>query len=162
MLTIRRAEVADWAGCWAIIQPVFAAGETYPYENMTESEVRVLWFEAPLATHVALDALGTIVGTYTLKPNMPGRGAHVCNCGYIVNSAEAGKGVATAMCEHSQREAVRLGFTAMQFNFVISTNMRAVALWQKLGFKIIGTLPRVFRHARLGLVDAHIMFKQLV
>ena len=161
MLTIRRAEAADWAGCWAIIEPVFAAGETYPYENMSESEARVLWFENPLATYVALDASNTIVGTYTLKPNMPGRGSHVCNCGYIVGSANAGKGVATSMCENSQREAVRLGFTAMQFNFVVSTNERAVALWQRLGFEIVGTVPKVYRHARFGLVDAHVMFKQL-
>ncbi|MGB7285768.1 MAG: GNAT family N-acetyltransferase [Salaquimonas sp.] len=159
---IRRAKDEDWNQCWAIIEPVFAAGETYPYENVTKAEMRELWFEAPMVTYVALDEEERILGTYTLKPNVVGRGSHVCNCGYIVSKAARGQGIASQMCRHSQEQAIELGFKAMQFNFVVSTNAGAVALWQRLGFEIIGTLPKVFRHSKAGLVDAHVMFKQLV
>ena len=76
-------------------------------------------------------------------------------------AAAQGQGVAAAMCEHSQREAVRLGFLAMQFNLVVSTNDRAVRLWQRLGFAVVAHLPGAFRHQKLGLVDALVMFKTL-
>jgi ribosomal protein S18 acetylase RimI-like enzyme len=104
---------------------------------------------------------GRIAGTYILKPNQPGLGSHVANAGYMVGSDFAGRGVGRAMCEHSLEEARRRGFLAMQFNMVISTNEAAVALWKKLGFNIVGTLPRVFRHKRLGLVDAFVMHRFL-
>jgi GNAT superfamily N-acetyltransferase len=118
-----------------------------------------MWVVAPTATFVAENDDGDILGLYFIKPNQAGRGAHVCNCGYMVSPKARGQGVATVMCEHSQLEARRIGFTAMQFNFVVATNKTAVALWQRLGFEIIGTLPKVFDHAKLGKVDAHIMFK---
>ena len=159
---IRRAERSDWPRCWAIIQPVFAKGDSYPYPgDMAEGDARRMWLEAPLRCYVAEDADGTLLGTYHLKPNQAGRGDHVCNCGYITAQAARGRGVASAMCRHSQEEAKALGFTAMQFNLVVATNTTAVALWRKLGFGIIGTLPGVFRHDQLGEVDAHIMFKRL-
>ena len=103
-----------------------------------------------------------IVGTYYLKPNQPTLGAHVCNCGYIVTETARGQGIASAMCEHSQREAVKRGYRAMQYNLVVSTNEDAVHLWKKLGFVIAGTLPKAFRHERLGFVDAFVMYKQLI
>ena len=159
---IRRAEPADWQACWAIIQPVFAKGDSYPYSgDMPEADARRLWLEAPLRCYVAEDDGGGILGTYYLKANQAGRGDHVCNCGYVTAEAARGRGVASAMCRHSQEEAKALGFTAMQFNLVVVTNTGAVALWQKLGFDIIGTLPGVFRHDELGPVDAHVMFKHL-
>lgn len=161
-LVIRPFEGRDWPTVWPILRDTFAAGDTYVFApNSGEAEIHRVWVELPLATYVACSADGTIVGTYYLKPNQPGLGAHVCNCGYVVDPAAAGRGIATAMCEHSQAEAVRLGFRAMQFNLVVATNTRAVALWQRLGYTIIGTLPRVFQHRRLGLVDAHIMYKEL-
>ena len=112
-------------------------------------------------TYVACDASGKIFGTYYIKPNQQGNAAHVCNCGYVVSEAARGMGVATLMCEHSQAVASEAGFLAMQFNFVVSTNTGAIRLWEKLGFQIVGTLPRAFRHPEQGLVDAHVMYKWL-
>lgn len=163
MLTIRPFHEPDWEQVWPILHATFAAGDTYAFApESTEAEVRRVWVELPLATYVACSAEGAVVGTYYLKPNQPGLGAHVCNCGYVVAPDAQGRGVAAAMCEHSQDEARRLGFRAMQFNLVVSTNERAVRLWRRLGFAIVGTLPRAFRHRRLGLVDAYVMYKELV
>jgi ribosomal protein S18 acetylase RimI-like enzyme len=103
-----------------------------------------------------------LLGTYYLKANQMGGGAHVCNCGYVTAEATRGKGVAGMLCAHSQDEARGRGFTAMQFNLVVSTNEGAVRLWQKLGFEIAGTLPKAFDHPAQGLVDAHVLYKLLV
>ncbi len=103
----------------------------------------------------------TVVGTYILKPNQPGLGSHVANAGYMVKPGVHGQGVGRAMCEHSLAEAREAGFRAMQFNMVVSTNEAALALWKKLGFTIVGTLPKVFRHKKLGLVDAYVMHRFL-
>jgi ribosomal protein S18 acetylase RimI-like enzyme len=127
---------------------------------MTSEEARSMWTESKSA-FVAVDDDGRTVGTYYLKPNHEGGGSHVCNCGYAVAEHARGKGVASALCEHSQREAVARGYEAMQFNFVVSTNESAVRLWKKMGFAVVGTLPRVFRHPTLGLVDAYVMHKFL-
>jgi len=102
-----------------------------------------------------------ILGSFYLKPNGPQLAAHVCNCGYVVAKAARGRGLAGQLCDWSQKEALKLGYSAMQFNLVVATNTSAVALWQRQGFDIIGTLPKSFRHLRLGLVDAHVMFKTL-
>lgn len=163
MLTVRDYTSGDWPALWAIMQPVFRAGETYAFDPaITEAEAQRVWVEVPAATYVAVDAAGTLLGTYYIKPNQPGLGAHVCNCGYIVAAAARGQGIASRLCEHSQDEARRLGFRAMQFNLVVSTNSGAVRLWQQLGFPIVGTLPGAFNHPRLGYVDAYVMYKQLV
>jgi ribosomal protein S18 acetylase RimI-like enzyme len=111
---------------------------------------------------VACGSDGRVAGTYFIKPNQPGLGSHVCNCGYVVAPEAQGQGIAAALCEHSQREAVALNFRAMQFNLVVATNERAIRLWQKLGFSVAGTLPRAFHHQRLGFVDALVMYKELV
>lgn len=162
MIEIRPFETNDWDGVWDIIAPVFRAGETYPFSpGITKDDAFQAWVTAPAATYVATDGGNEILGTYYIKPNQPALGAHVCNCGYIVAEQARGRGVASLMCEHSQHEAVDQGFRAMQFNLVVSTNEGAVRLWQSLGFDIIGTLPGVFNHARLGHVDAHVMFKTL-
>lgn len=162
MTFIRRYEEADWAAVWSLLQATFKAGDTYAYSpQSTEAEIHKAWVESPTATYVALDAPEHLLGTYFIKPNQPGLGAHVCNCGYVVSPLAQGHGVASAMCTHSQAEAVSLGFLAMQFNLVAATNERAVRLWQRLGFTVVGTLPQAFRHQRLGLVDALVMFKTL-
>ncbi len=161
MVAIRLIESADWPSVWAIIEPTFRAGETCAFPpDISEPEAQRVWVNAPLATYVA-EENGIILGTYYLKPNQPGLGAHVCNCGYVVDVKARGKGVASQLCQHSQREAVSLGFRAMQFNIVVSTNAIAVQLWQKLGFSIVGTLPGAFKHAQLGFVDALVMYKIL-
>jgi len=158
---IRPFEPADWEAVWQILKPVFRAGTTYAYTpDITETEALEAWIRRPMAAFVA-EENGRILGTYYLKPNQPGLGAHICNCGYAVSEESRGRGIASSMCEHSQAEAIARGFIGMQFNLVVSTNENAVRLWQKLGFKIIGTVPESFRHAEQGLVDAHIMFKKL-
>jgi ribosomal protein S18 acetylase RimI-like enzyme len=162
MLTIRKAEKSDIDDIWAILHEIVSKGDTYAFPPETSGEEALeIWMERPNATYVAeLD--GRVFGTYFIKPNQPGLGAHVCNCGYMVTEAARGQGVGTAMCLHSQVEARRMGFLAMQFNFVVSTNTGALRLWEKLGFNIVGTLPKAFNHKRFGLVDAHVMFKWLV
>ena len=162
MIKIRLFEEKDWASVWGIIEPVFRAGETYAFSpDITEKEAYRVWIEMPSTTYVAVDENSTILGTYYIKPNQPALGSHVCNCGYIVATHARGKGIASAMCEHSQREAVVQGFRAMQFNLVVATNEGAVRLWKRHGFNIVGTLPAAFRHQRLGFVDAFVMYKQL-
>jgi ribosomal protein S18 acetylase RimI-like enzyme len=104
---------------------------------------------------------GETVGTYTIKTNQPGGGAHVCNCGYMVAEAARGRGIARAMCLHSQQEARAMGYLAMQFNFVVETNTGAIALWEALGFATVGRLPHAFAHPEAGLVDARVMYKWL-
>jgi ribosomal protein S18 acetylase RimI-like enzyme len=119
------------------------------------------WVEVPARSFVASDSEGRILGTYFIKANQPGLGAHVCNCGYVVAPTAQGRGVATLMCEHSQTQALAMGFRAMQFNFVVATNTRAIRLWERLGFSVVGRLPGAFNHQTLGYVDALVMFKQL-
>jgi len=162
MITIDKFDRQHWDAVWAIVEPVFRAGETYPYSpKMTEKEAYRAWIEMPAETFVAVDALEQVVGSYYIKPNQPGLGAHVCNCGYIVAELARGKGIAGMMCEHSQGEAIARGFRAMQYNLVVSTNESAVHLWKKQGFELVGTLPAAFRHKQLGFVDAYVMYKQL-
>ena len=162
MPTIPPIENEDWDAVWSIIEPVFRAGETYPFSpEITKAEAFQAWVEAPAETYVVVDAGAHIVGTYYLKANQPGLGAHICNCGYIVAERSRDQGIASQMCEHSQREARAHGFLAMQFNLVVSTNEDAVRLWKGLGFAIVGTLPGAFRHPRFGLVDAYVMYKTL-
>ena len=161
-MLIRPYAPADWSAVWPMLRDTFRKGDTYSFApNSTEAEIETAWIATPAATFVACDDDGTIIGTYFIKANQPGLGSHVCNCGYVVATNTQGKGVATLMCEHSQTTAIGMGFQAMQFNFVVATNERAVRLWQKLGFMIVGRLPGAFNHQQLGLVDALVMFKQL-
>lgn len=163
MFSIRPYQSPDWPFLWQILQSVFATGDTYAFSPAsTEAEIHNTWVTLPQATFVATTAAGAVIGTYILKPNQPGLGSHVCNCGYVVAESERGCGVAAALCEHSQAQARALGYRSMQFNLVVSTNVAAVRLWQKLGFAIVGTLPGAFKHSRMGYVDAHIMHKSLV
>jgi len=124
--------------------------------------MRTIWVERATATFIACAEDGRVLGSYYIKPNQPALGAHVCNCGYVVAPAAQGRGVATALCEHSQRIARSLGFRAMQFNLVVVTNERAIRLWRRLGFSVVGSLPGAFRHRDLGFVDALVMYKELV
>ena len=161
MTTIRRAKASDFDSIWQIFREVVASGDTYVYDpETTREQARSIWMSDDVETFVALND-ERIVGTYILKPNQTGLGSHVANAGYMVRLDCHGQGVGRAMCEHSLSEARRRGFLAMQFNLVVSTNEAAVALWKKLGFSIVGTLPKVFRHKRLGLVDAYVMHRFL-
>lgn len=161
-MIIRPLEQADWPATWQIIEPVFRAGETYSVAtHITEEEAFKVWVEMPVVTCVAENSDGLIQGTYYLKVNQPGPGSHVCNSGYIVAEAARGKGIASALCKHSQTEAIKLEFRAMQYNLVVLTNTGAVRLWRKLGFEIVGTLPEAFLHPSQGFVDAYVMYKKL-
>src|SRR5690606_31246594 len=162
MIRIRSFDERDWPSCWSFIEPEFRAGETWPQSpDIGEAEAREVWTGRSTRSFVAADDSGSIVGIYYLKPNQPMLGAHVCNAGYIVSEKTRGSGIGSETCRHSQQQAISLGFSAMQYNLVVATNERAVRAWEKNGFVIVGTLPRAFRHARLGLVDAFVMYKLL-
>lgn len=161
MLTIRIATAKDFDAIWPIIQAIAAAGETYAYPpDMTKQQAMAAWLHAPEHTYVCIRD-EQIVGTYYLKTNAAGPGSHVCNCGYMVAAAARGQGIASAMCEHSQTQAVALGYKAMQFNFVATSNEGAIHLWHKLGFTTVGRLPQAFNHPAYGYIDALVMYKWL-
>jgi ribosomal protein S18 acetylase RimI-like enzyme len=161
MLRIRGLLDEDWAAVWSILGPTIRAGETYALpRQLSEAEAREYWTGGDRTAFVA-EKNGRIVGTYYIRPNQPGGGSHVANCGYMTEAASAGQGVARQMCEHSLEYARGAGFLAMQFNFVISSNERAVRLWQFLGFEIVGRLPAAFRTPSGGYDDALVMFKTL-
>ena len=158
---IRPATSADRDAIWSILQPVFRAGDTYAIDPDISRDAGLdYWFSSEKTVFVFEDEAG-ILGTYYIKQNQAGGGAHVCNCGYITSEQARGRGVAGRMCEHSQRVAVELGFRAMQFNFVVSTNEGAIRLWKKLGYEIVGNLPHAFRQSSGSYVDAHVMYKAL-
>ncbi len=160
-MIIRRATSEDWPAIWAMLEPVFRAGETYAVaRDITEDTARTIWMGTPAETFVAVTN-NDVFGTYYIKTNYQGGAAHICNCGYVTAHRAQGRGVARALCEHSQNVARDLGYRAMQFNLVLASNVRAVALWERVGFTIAGTLPDAFDHPNLGMVDAHVMWKAL-
>src|SRR5258706_14943621 len=160
-MNIREATPADFDQIWPIFHEIVAGGETYAYpRDTTKDEAFKLWMELPRLTFVA-EEYGEVLGTYYLKTNQAGPGDHVCNCGYMVSSAARGRGLATAMCEHSPETARELGYKAMQFNFVAASNEAAVKLWTGLGFATAGRLPNAFNHPSKGCVDALVMYKWL-
>lgn len=160
-ITIRLAQESDFEAIWPILRDVIRAGDTYAIDpSITREGARMLWMEAPRATYLA-EAEGRVLGTYYIKTNHPGGGAHVCNCGYMVAAEARGRGLAARMCRHSQSEAVQLGYRAMQFNLVLANNSAAIHLWHKLGYETVGRLPKAFDHPGDGLVDALVMYKWL-
>lgn len=158
---IRPATAQDDDAIWAILEPVFRAGETYPIARDIGRADALAYWHSPGHTVFAAEDNGAIVGTYYLRANQKGGGSHVANCGYMTAQAATSRGIARAMCEHSLRTAKAHGFTAMQFNFVVASNERAVRLWQSCGFDIAGRLPGVFRHPALGMADALVMIRVL-
>ena len=161
MLQIRQATAVDRDAIWDIFHAVVVQGDTYTFDpDISREEAHAYWLHPSNWCYVA-EREGNVVGTYILRANQPGLGSHVANAAFMVSPQARGFGVGRAMGEHSLSEARRLGFLAMQFNFVVSTNEPAVRLWQQLGFKIVGTLPGVFRHREKGFVDAYVMFCSL-
>ena len=152
---------SDADAIWEILQPTIRAGETYTLpRDMSREDALAYWFSPGKSVFVA-EGDGQVAGTYFLHANQQGGGAHVSNCGYMTAKHAYGKGVARAMCEHSLEYAKASGFRAMQFNFVVSSNERAVRLWESFGFEIVGRLPEAFLHPSLGYTDANVMFRQL-
>jgi L-amino acid N-acyltransferase YncA len=160
-MTIRPATAADWPAMWAIFQAVVAARDTYTFAPDTPEAIGRAYFLGPGVRAWVVEVDGGVAGMYKLVPNQPGLGDHVANASFMVAPGAAGRGLGRALGEHCLGEARQAGFRAMQFNFVVSTNARAVRLWQTLGFRVVGTLPRAFRHGTLGEVDALVMFREL-
>lgn len=160
-MLLRMMTERDFQRFWPVFQGVIAAQDSYAFApDMTLKQGWQLWGELPLQTWVAEED-GELLGSYFLKANAAGPGSHVANCGYMVAPAARGRGIAAAMCEHSQQQAREAGFLAMQFNSVVASNEVAVALWLKLGFAIVGRVPLAYRHRELGLVDILVMHKPL-
>ena len=160
-MLIRPVRPEDAGAIWSILEPTIRAGETYTLDpQMSEADALAFWLGADKDTFVAEED-GSIVGTYFIRQNQAGGGAHVCNCGYMTSNAATGRGIARLMCQHSLDYARARGYRAMQFNFVVSTNERAVRLWESLGFKTVGRLPLAFKHPIRGYVDALVMFQAL-
>ena len=192
MVEIRPATDADRAAIWKIFHEVVAAGDTYAFDpNISRDDAFAYWFRNDTHTYVAEadtesvgEAVGfvraglasgtaalppavpmpnrQVVGTYILRPNQSGGGSHVANAAFMVATDARGRGIGRAMAEHCLSEARRLGFRAMQFNFVVSTNESAIRLWRELGFEIVGTLPGAFRHPEKGYIDVYVMFRSLL
>ncbi len=161
MTTIRAATLDDHDAIWAILEPVFRAGDTYTIDPDIPRDDALGYWCGPTHHTFVCDSDGEILGTYYIRRNQAGGGSHVCNCGYITAPAAQGRGVARAMLDHSLVEAPRLGFRAMQYNFVVATNTRAIATWERAGFRIIGRLPGAFLHPEDGYVDALVMWRDL-
>ena len=161
-MDIRACDDSDADAIWRILHPTLRSGETYALpRDMSRDDALAYWL-AP-AHRVFVAAIdGSVVGTYYLKANQGGGGRHVANCGYMTDSQAQGRGVARALCEHSLGLAKDLGYRAIQFNFVVSSNERAIAIWKSFGFSVIGTMPDAFEHPRLGFVDAFVMHRSLV
>ncbi|MFK5998014.1 MAG: N-acetyltransferase [Rhodobacterales bacterium] len=161
MTHIRKAEKQDHPAIWAILKPIFRAGETYALDpDISQSDALAFWCGGTHTSFVA-EQSGRIIGSYYICPNQGGNGGHICNCGFATHEQAQGKGSARAMLEHSLSIAPKMGFSAMQFNFVLGNNNRAVSIWQKYGFKIIGRIPQAFNHPKDGYVDALVMYKSV-
>lgn len=160
-MQIRPCAPGDADAIWGLLKPTFRAGDTYAVDPAISRDAALaMWVDVPVASYVAEDA-SVILGTYYIKTNQQGGGAHVCNCGYVTGAAARGRGVASLMCDHSQQVARALGYKAMQFNFVLATNAGAIRLWEKAGFATVGRIPEAFAHPSAGLVDALVMHKHL-
>lgn len=160
-MLIRRVRDEDDEAIWRVIEPTIRAGETLMLpREMGEAEALGYWRSPQHEVFVA-EQDGVVMGTYYLRANQQGGGAHIANCGYATDPAASGRGVARAMCAHSLERARSLGFHAMQFNCVVSTNERAIRLWRSFGFETVGRVPETFRHPRLGLVDTLVMYRTL-
>jgi L-amino acid N-acyltransferase YncA len=160
-MKIRPATDADHDAIWKIFHEVVATGATYAIDpNISRKEALEYWFGKNTHVYVA-ESGGRSVGTCILRPNQSGGGSHVANAAFMVAPHTRGQGLGRAMGEHCLSEARRLGFCAMQFNFVISTNESAIHLWNELGFKIVGSLPGAFRHPEKGDVDVYVMYRSL-
>lgn len=161
-MEIREATDGDWAAIWPFFRAIVEAGETYAYPtDVTEAEGRALWMERPPGrTVVAVDD-GVVVGSAKMGPNRPGRGAHIATASFMVDASAGGRGTGRALAEEMVAWSRAEGYRGIQFNAVVETNERAVALWRSLGFEVVGTVPGAFESASHGYVGLHVMFLPL-
>jgi ribosomal protein S18 acetylase RimI-like enzyme len=158
---IRPATNADADTLWAMLAPVFRAGETYAVDPaISREDALALWCDGTHSAYLTARD-GAVLGSYYICPNQQGGGAHVCNCGFVTASAAQGTGVARAMLDDALARAKAEGYRAMQFNFVVDTNTRAITTWQRYGFDIVGRLPGAFLHPKAGYVDALVMYRMV-
>jgi ribosomal protein S18 acetylase RimI-like enzyme len=158
---IRPIRESDRDAVWQVLEPVIRAGDTYALPSDLSKQDALAYWASPDHEVFVGEEDGAIVGTYFLRPNQKGGGAHVANCGYVTAQAASGRGIARTMCAHSLAHARARGYKAMQFNFVVSTNQRAIRLWQACEFAIVGCLPKAFLHPQLGYVDVYVMYREL-
>jgi L-amino acid N-acyltransferase YncA len=160
-IDIRPIEEADFDAVWRIFQDILAAGDKYPFDDGSREACRAYWYGAGVKTWVAVLNGERLLGMYRVVPNQADRGAHVANASYMVSPAAQGIGVGKLLGRHSLEQARQDGYLAMQFNYVVSTNVAAVVLWKQLGFSVVGTLPKAYRHQKLGYVDVYVMYRLL-
>lgn len=155
------AGAGDWPGIWEVFSRVVATGDTYPYPpDISEGEARSIWL-APSHTVSVARERETIVGTSYYRPNLVGLGDHVANAGWMIHPDHQGRGIGRRFAGYVMGQAREAGYRAMQFNAVVASNTGAIALWESLGFEIVGTVPGAFRHVERGLTPVHIMYREL-
>lgn len=160
--TVRQQEARDWPRVWALLEPVFRAGETYPLpRDVSEAEAKAYWIKTDGYNALAIDDTGDVIGLYYLRPDQGGPGSHVCNAGYMIAEAARGQGLAAPLCRQSQEQARAMGFTAMVFNLVVANNEAALKAWKRAGMEIIGTKPAAFALPDGRYADAHVMWTAL-
>jgi len=165
---IRRATDDDWPRIWPFFHATVLAGETYAYpQDLTSEQGRALWLEPPPGLAVVLeeDLPGTgptVLGSAKMGPNRPGHGDHIGTASFMVAPEARGRGVGRALGEHVVQWHRDHGYRGIQFNAVVETNTAAIALWQSLGFDVVGTVPGAFRSPAHGYVGLHVMFLPLV
>ncbi len=160
-VTLRPATPGDADALWDMLRPVFRTGDTYAVDpDIDRAGALAYWTGADHGTWM-VEAGGRPLGSYYLKTNRPGGGSHVCNCGFVTAPAARGLGIARRMLDHALDRARDAGFRAMQFNFVVATNARAIDIWHRAGFETVGRLPGAFRHPQQGYVDALVMHRRL-
>ncbi|HEY1147721.1 MAG TPA: N-acetyltransferase [Pseudoduganella sp.] len=159
-LLIREARIGDSDAMWDIFRQVIASGDAFPFGESFDRQTFVAHWHGGHQAYVATQGQ-SIVGMYKMGANYPDHGSHVASATYAVAPQAQGQGVGRAMVADSLERACRDGFLAMQFNYVVTTNAPAMALYRKFGFEQVGTLPKAFRHRQLGLVDACVLFREL-
>lgn len=161
-MILRAATDADWSQIWPFLDAIVKDGQTYAYPNdLTSDTAKALWMEPPPGRTVVAVEAEEVLGTAKMGPNRPGRGAHVATASFMVDPEARGKGVGRELGVHVVEWARAEGYRAIQFNAVVETNTAAVALWEDLGFQIIGTVPEAFDHRVHGLVGLHVMHLSL-